>query len=294
MFLAGIDGGGTSTKLELRDMDNRLIRREKFGPFNINSIGEPAFRALMGKVFAACGDMADCAGLCVGAAGISNPRLRTVMEAELAKAGFAGRFLLVGDQEIALRGAMDTPGIALIAGTGSIAFGRNAAGETARSGGFGHLIDDGGSGYALGRDALSAVVRALDGRGKETALTKAVFDLLNISSLSEIVTFVYGKDTDKSKIARISLTAAECAGAGDEAALEILRRGAEELAQLVAAVQRKLNLGTCPIALLGGLLEMENPYRAEVAAVLNALGTPMAPAHDALWGAAQMAFELLK
>ena len=294
MFLAGIDGGGTSTKLELRDMDNRLIRREKFGPFNINSIGEPAFRELMAKVFAACGDMADCASLCVGAAGISNPRLRTVMEEELAKAGFAGRFLLVGDQEIALRGAMDTPGIALIAGTGSIAFGRNAAGETARSGGYGHLIDDGGSGYALGRDALSAVVRALDGRGKETALTKAVFDLLNISSLAEIVTFVYGKDTDKSKIARISLTVAECAGAGDEAALEILRRGAEELAQLVAAVQRKLNLGTCPIALLGGLLEMENPYRAEVAAVLNALGTPMAPAHDALWGAAQMAFELLK
>lgn len=294
MFLAGIDGGGTSTKLELRDMDNRLIRREKFGPFNINSIGEPAFRELMAKVFAACGDMADCASLCVGAAGISNPRLRTVMEEELAKAGFAGRFLLVGDQEIALRGAMDTPGIAVIAGTGSIAFGRNAAGETARSGGYGHLIDDGGSGYALGRDALSAVVRALDGRGKETALTKAVFDLLNISSLSEIVTFVYGKDTDKSKIARISLIVAECAGAGDEAALEILRRGAEELAQLVAAVQRKLNLGTCPIALLGGLLEMENPYRAEVAAVLNALGTPMAPAHDALWGAAQMAFELLK
>ena len=293
MFLAGIDGGGTSTKLELRDGENRLLRREKFGPFNINSIGERAFRQLLEEVFAACGDMADCACLCVGAAGISNPRVKAVMQEELDKAGFRGKLLMVGDQEIALRGAMDTPGIALIAGTGSIAFGRNAAGETARSGGYGHLIDDGGSGYALGRDALSAVVRALDGRGKETALTKAVFDLLDISSLSEIVTFVYGKDTDKSKIARLSLSVVECAGAGDQAAIEILRRGAAELAELVAAVQRKLDLSGCPVALLGGVLNFPNCYRETVSLALEDLGSPMEPQHDALWGAAQMAYEAL-
>ena len=293
MFLAGIDGGGTSTKLELRDGENRLLRREKFGPFNINSIGERAFRQLLEEVFAACGDMADCACLCVGAAGISNPRVKAVMQEELDKAGFRGKLLMVGDQEIALRGAMDTPGIALIAGTGSIAFGRNAAGETARSGGYGHLIDDGGSGYALGRDALSAVVRALDGRGKETALTKAVFDLLGISSLPEIVTFVYGKDTDKSKIARLSLSVVECAGAGDQAAIEILRRGAAELAELVAAVQRKLDLSGCPVALLGGVLKFPNCYRETVSLALEELGRPMEPQHDALWGAAQMAYEAL-
>ena len=293
MFLAGIDGGGTSTKLERRDGENRLLRREKFGPFNINSIGERAFRQLLEEVFAACGDMADCACLCVGAAGISNPRVKAVMQEELDKAGFRGKLLMVGDQEIALRGAMDTPGIALIAGTGSIAFGRNAAGETARSGGYGHLIDDGGSGYALGRDALSAVVRALDGRGKETALTKAVFDLLGISSLPEIVTFVYGKDTDKSKIARLSLSVVECAGAGDQAAIEILRRGAAELAELVAAVQRKLDLSGCPVALLGGVLNFPNCYRETVSLALEDLGSPMEPQHDALWGAAQMAYEAL-
>lgn len=293
MFIMGIDGGGTSTKIELRDPDNRLICREKFGPFNINSIGEAAFRDLLRQVFGFCGDMGQCAALCVGAAGVSNPLLRKVMREELEKAGFTGKLLLVGDQEIALRGAMDTPGIALIAGTGSIAFGRNAAGETARSGGYGHLIDDGGSGYALGRDALSAVVRALDGRGEETALTDAVFAQLGIHSLAEIVTFVYGKDTDKSKIAKISLTAVECAGAGDAAAREILRKGAEELAQLVAAVQRKLNLPGCSIALLGGLLNFPNPYRELAARELENLGQPVEPAHDALWGAAQMAFEAL-
>lgn len=293
MFIMGIDGGGTSTKIELRDPDNRLICREKFGPFNINSIGEAAFRNLLRQVFGFCGDMRLCTSFCVGAAGISNPLLREVMADELEKAGFRGKLTLVGDQEIALRGAMDTPGIALIAGTGSIAFGKNAAGETARSGGYGHLIDDGGSGYALGRDALSAIVRALDGRGEETSLTDAVFAQLDIHSLAEIVTFVYGKDTDKSKIAKVSLTAVECAGAGDVAALEILRKGAEELVQLVAAVQRKLDLPGCPIALLGGLLNFDNPYREMVARELENLGQPVEPAHDALWGAAQIAFEAL-
>lgn len=291
MFVAGIDGGGTSTKVELRSEDNRLIGRKKFGPFNMNSIGENGFRTLLQTVFADCGGMQDCGSLCVGAAGISNIKVRSILEEELQRAGFAGKLLLVGDQEIALRGAMEGPGIALISGTGSIAFGKNAAGETARSGGYGHLIDDEGSGYALGRDALSAVVRALDGRGEETALVEAVFDTLKIGNLQELVAFTYGKDTDKSKIARISLLAIRCAQEGDNVAEAILQRGAKELAVLVEAVQKKLQLPGCKIALLGGLIQEDNAYRRCVAGQLQALGIPVVPAQDALWGAAQMAFE---
>ena len=292
MFIAGIDGGGTSTKVELRTEAGRLIGRKKFGPFNMNSIGENGFRTLLQTVFSDCGGMQDCGSLCVGAAGISNERVRSVLDEELRRAGFSGKLLLVGDQEIALRGAMEEPGIALISGTGSIAFGKNAAGETARSGGYGHLIDDEGSGYALGRDTLSAVVRALDGRGEKTALVEAVFDTLKIGNLQELVAFTYGKDTDKSKIAKVSLLAVQCAQAGDETARAILRKGAEELAILVKAVQRKLDLPGCKIALLGGLIQEDNAYRRCVAERLQALGTPVAPEQDALWGAAQMAFEL--
>jgi len=74
MFIAGIDGGGTHTRLELRDMENNLIRHEEFGPFNLNAIGEAAFRSLLREVFAACGDMAQCSRICFGAAGISKTR----------------------------------------------------------------------------------------------------------------------------------------------------------------------------------------------------------------------------
>lgn len=292
MFIAGIDGGGTHTRLELRTSDNRLLKRREFGPFNLNAIGEAAFRQRLREVFAACGTMADCAKLCIGGAGISNPEVERILSEELKQAGFPGKRKLCGDQEIALRGAMDGPGAAVIAGTGSICFGKNADGVTARSGGYGHLIDDGGSGYALGRDVLSAAVRALDGRSADKAILSAVLDSLGVSDGAGIVAFVYGSATDKAAIAGFAAIALELAAAGNAAAADILDRGAEELFLLAAAVQRRLGLENCPIALLGGLLSEENSYRRRVEARLSQLGSVIFPAHDALWGAAQMAWEL--
>lgn len=291
MFAAGIDGGGTHTRIELRDMENRLLRRGEFGPFNLNAIGETAFRELLREVFAWCGGMESCARLCVGAAGISNPRVKQILEEELKDSGFRGIWKLCGDQEIALRGAMDGPGVAVIAGTGSICFGKNAAGETARSGGYGHLIDDGGSGYALGRAVFSSAVRALDGRLKDAALLQAVCARLE-GGPEKIVPFVYSPDTDKAAIARFAPVALELAQQGNPEAQRILEQEARELAALVAAVQERLCLSGCRIALLGGLLEKDNPYRRAVTGALASLGTVIAPAHNALWGAAQMAWEL--
>ena len=292
MVIAGIDGGGTHTRLELRDEENRLLSRTEFGPFNLNAIGEAAFRRLLRQVFAACGDMADCARLCVGGAGISNPAVGAILGQELERAGFSGMWKLCGDQEIALRGAMDGPGIAVIAGTGSICFGKNQAGQTARSGGFGHLIDDGGSGYALGRDVLSTAVQALDGRCPDTAILERVYHRLGREDPGAIVSFVYDETTDKAAIARFSSIALALAEEGNPTAQAILNRGAGELYALAAAVQRRLGLEGRPIALLGGLLSEKNPYRRAVARKLAGLGTVIYPAHDALWGAAQMAWEL--
>lgn len=291
MFVAGIDGGGTHTRLEIRNETNELVERAEFGPFNLNSIGEEAFRVLLREVFAYCGTMAECASLCVGAAGVSNPKVGEILGQELEKAGFRGKWILCGDQEIALRGAMDGPGVALIAGTGSICFGKNAAGETARSGGYGHLIDDGGSGYALGRDVLSAAVRTADGREDSPELLAGVYGKLGAGCPQDIVSFVYSPKTDKSAIAPFARLALDEAARGEPTAVRILDRGAVELAALVAAVQKNLGLSGCPIALLGGLIVGDNVYRRRVVERLHSLGTPIAPSHDALWGAAQMAWE---
>ena len=292
MFIAGIDGGGTHTRLELRDENNRFLRREEFGAFNLNSIGETAFRRLLRQVFAACGGMADCEKICIGAAGISNPAVREILSDELQAAGFTGKWKLCGDQEIALRGAMDCPGVAVIAGTGSICFGKNQDGQTARSGGYGHLIDDGGSGYALGRDVFHMAVRALDGREKDPAILEAVYARLKAEEPSAIVSFVYGPQTDKSAIAKFSSIALELAETGNAQAQAILNQGATDLYALVSAVQHRLGLEGQPIALLGGLICGDNCYRRTVVRALSPLGSVVSPAHDALWGAAQMAWEL--
>ena len=291
MFVAGIDGGGTHTRIELRDMENRLLRSGDFGPFNLNSVGEAAFRSLLREVFGWCGAMECCAKLCVGAAGISNPKVGRILEEELIQAGFKGRWKLCGDQEIALRGAMDGPGAVIIAGTGSICFGKNAAGETARSGGFGHLIDDGGSGYALGRAVLHNAVCAVDGRETDRAILRGVCDRLGTGP-EGIVPFVYSPQTDKAAVAKLCYVALELAEQGNEAAMAILRQGAAELSQMVAAVQARLEMPGCRVALLGGLLTEDNIYRQMVEEQLTPLGAVTEAAHSPIWGAAQMAWEL--
>lgn len=294
MFVAGIDGGGTHTRLELRDRENRFVCRKEFGPFNLNAIGEAAFRRLLRQVFEACGQMEECAGLCVGGAGVSNPDLGEILKQELERVHFQGSWKLCGDQEIALRGAMEGPGMVVIAGTGSICFGKNDQNQTARSGGFGHLIDDGGSGYFLGREVLALAVRQWDGRAPGREILDGVYRRLGKATPEAIVSFVYAPETDKAAIARFSSVALELAEQGNAAAVELLEKGARELYALVSAVQQRLNLQNCPIALLGGLLEKDNIYRRQAAQALSELGAVIYPQNDALWGAAQMAWELTR
>jgi N-acetylglucosamine kinase-like BadF-type ATPase len=235
--------------------------------------------------------MADCAALCIGAAGISNPRAGQLLAEALERDGFQGKWKLCGDQEIALRGAMDGPGIVVIAGTGSICFGKDASGRTARSGGYGHLIDDGGSGYALGRAVISCAVRCADGRLPRSGIFAAVCSRVK-GGVDGIVPFVYAPETDKAAIAQFAPIALEQAALGDREARRILRQEAAELAQMVAAVQERLAMPRCRIALLGGLITSENPYRQTVVEQLTELGTVVSAGHDALWGAAQMAWEM--
>lgn len=293
MLTVGVDGGGTSTRVELRD-GVHPARRMRFGAFNIASIGEEAFRGRVREVLAACGGAADMAALCVGGAGVSSSAMADILREELRISGFHGRLRLCSDFEIALRGAMDGPGAILIAGTGSVAYGEDASGRGVRVGGWGHLIDDEGSGYALGRDALSAAVMDADGRLHAPALRQAVFDALRVTDVAGVLNYVYYSGHDKSGIAAMARPLLACAEAGDEPSLCILRRGADALYALADALTRRLALPACRLALLGGLMEHDAVYRQIVQARLAQCAVLTAPAHDALWGAAQLAEEMVE
>ena len=140
MYVIGIDGGGTKTRLAVCAPDGTLLRRETLGAFNLSAIGEDGFRRRTEEILALCGDMRGCGAICVGGAGVSGAAAGEILRAELAAHGFAGKLLLCGDHEIALAGAMQTPGCVLIAGTGSVCYGKNAAGEAFRCGGGGFRL----------------------------------------------------------------------------------------------------------------------------------------------------------
>lgn len=295
MYVIGIDGGGTKTRVAVCAPDGTLLRRETLGAFNLSAIGEDGFRRRTEEILALCGDMRGCGAICVGGAGVSGAAAGEILRAELAAHGFAGKLLLCGDHEIALAGAMQTPGCVLIAGTGSVCYGKNAAGETFRCGGGGHIIDDPGSGYTLGRDALAAALRTEDGRLSENALHAAVMDAVGGHDIQGIFDFVYFSRRGKSDIAALAPLVLRCAEQGDAVSLAILRRGAAELARLVSAVTGRLGLEkTSPCALAGGLLAENNIYRRTVCEALAPFCRPAEPEHGALFGAVQLALAAVK
>jgi N-acetylglucosamine kinase-like BadF-type ATPase len=182
----------------------------------------------------------------------------------------------------------------LISGTGSVAIGRNNLGETFRCGGWGYLIGDEGSGYAIGRDILAAVARAQDRRSPATCLTGQVFDTLGLFSMEGPIHFVYDPASDKARIASLAPLLIPALEQGDETAGAIADKAAGELTLLAATVIDRLSLEAGKIAFTGSILTRFTAIRQKVEAAL-ALRYPklscIEPRQDAAMGAAAMAME---
>lgn len=293
-FIAGIDGGGTKTKVIIASPEGEFLQTQVFGPFNLNSIGAKQFSLLLDEICTWLNQQGECLALCIGSAGVSNQEMNHLVVEGMQRGGISN-WKLVGDQVIALTGALEgKPGIALIAGTGSICFGKNASGQFARSGGWGHLIGDEGSGYALGRDALSAVARAWDGWGEKTLLSELLASELGLDDQKKIISYTYGGD--KSRIAALSHLVEKAAAKADHVALGIICANAVQMTRLVGAVAQKLNLESPEVAMLGGLLENETMLRAQFQAEMAKQFPQMrciAPYRDAAAGAVMLAKEIL-
>lgn len=287
-FYAGIDGGGTQTRVVCASDQGEETK--VFGPFNLNSIGEKRFVQLLDEIGEYLSAKGRCLGLCIGSAGISNSTMAQLVADAMNRHGIHP-WKLVGDQEIALYGALEgEPGIALIAGTGSICFGRSAQGATARSGGWGHLIGDEGSGYALGRDALAAVAKEWDGYGQPTLLTGLLASELHLTTQREIISYTYGGD--KSRVAALSRLVERAGRQGDGVANRIIEKNASDMTALVGAVAKRLSMDETQVAMLGGMLEHDTLLRAafcqEMARTYPHI-TPVSPRRDPASGAVMLA-----
>lgn len=271
-YIVGLDGGGSKTAMEVLLSDGSR-RRETFGPLNPNGLPiqqvQETFLALFSYLGALPDGLSGCRYLCIASAGITNPDTALFFKEEAARCGFTGKLLLQGDHDAALAGALSGgDGMILVAGTGSIAFGR-AGEKTHRTGGGGHLIDDEGSGYAIGRDILAHLLRTLDQREGATALSALVEREMGISSSGEIIQFVYDPATGKKQIAALARLLPVALAVGDATAIEIANKAARELAALVLPIAKALDLPKGPLVLCGSIVTKDAFINAALMDILK-------------------------
>lgn len=294
LFL-GVDGGGSKTEAVVVDEHGGLCGRGHSSSSNFRAVGvERAIHhlgAAIEEALASAGGVSPLASAWFGLAGIHRAEDAEVLSPRLQR--FARDVSLTNDAELVLAGLGSGPGVALIAGTGSIALGRGTTGQIVQVGGWGHLIGDEGSAYDLGRQALQAAARAADGRGPATALLELALRHWALTEPREIVERVYLAQ-EKAHIAALARGALALARNGDPVARAIRRHACAELASAAIAALDALHLSmtAIPLALGGGLLMHEPDMRAAVIRRIRrrrTLGRVTIVTEPALWAARALA-----
>ena len=256
-YFLGMDGGGTRTAAALADERGRVLARAEAGPSNPHKVGFEAaqrelLRAARRAVRQAHLKPRALDAVCVGLAGVARPPVHRRLLAWLRQSIPARFHLLTSDAAIALEAALgDSPGIIVISGTGSIAYGRDERGRALRSGGWGTLLDDAGSGYDLGRKAIASALRAFDGRGRRTRLEAKICRALRLRDVTEVVL----RPLAPREIAALFPLALEAAREGDSVARELCEEAGQQLAELALALVRRFGWRrrAVPIAGAGGV-----------------------------------------
>ena len=196
------------------------------------------------------------AAICLGIAGVDRAEDAAVVRAIMRRIGYKAKCLVVNDALVALEaGAPQQPGVVVIAGTGSIAYGRNARNQAARSGGWGYVLGDEGSGYWIGRAALRAVLRESDRRGPATDLTPLLLRYYGVGRAQDLIHQVYHGTLRPAAIAALAQCVMTAFSSGDAVAIGILRAAADELESSALSVARRLDLigSEYPFVLSGGI-----------------------------------------
>ena len=257
-YYLGIDGGGTKTTCAVGD-DSSVLATASAGPSNIVRVGEATTReSLHQAVRQACA----AAGItpsqvlrtCVGGSGAARPELAAIVREFLAEM-LSTPVDVVGDMQIALEAAFDQgPGVIVIAGTGSIAYGRDRQRKTVRAGGWGFAIGDEGSAHWIGRAAVIALLRASDQNeaAGDSALAAALFRAWGVRSLSDLARAANSVPPPDFSALFPAVLATK-----DELAAQVLRSAGRELAQVAdIAISRlfaKAEPGPVPVGMVGGV-----------------------------------------
>ena len=251
----GWDGGGTRTTVLLTDRNGKALGQAQFGPLNLNGNSKATVSGTVRDAVSFMLEHGRVTALVIGMAGISNRAAVDFITHAVRAAGYGGPLRIVGDQEIALEGALEGPGAVLISGTGSVCCGRNEAGEFFRSGGYGWIIDDLGSGYAIGHDILTAAVRDEDGRGGPTCLKQMALEAVGAKDIPGLITWLYGPSGSKKEIAALATLLRPALAQSDAAALRIAEKASADLADMVTALWHRAGLTKGELVFSGSIPE---------------------------------------
>ncbi|MGA2413157.1 MAG: BadF/BadG/BcrA/BcrD ATPase family protein [Candidatus Sulfotelmatobacter sp.] len=263
-YYLGIDGGGSKTTCAVGD-ETALLATVTTGPSNIIRVGEPRAReSLHEAISQACAaahiDPAQITQACIGVAGAAREEVSGAVRKIVADL-IPGKIEVVGDMEIAMEAAFgEGPGVIVIAGTGSIAYGRDAQGRTARAGGWGFAVSDEGSAHWIGRAAVAGLLRAIDdgeiadrSMAETTPFFRALRETWNVRSIDELVS----KSNSNPDFAALFPAVLAAADAGDAVAPRVLALAGAKLAHLAGIVARRLfdatDASSASLAIAGGV-----------------------------------------
>lgn len=282
-LVLGVDGGGSRSTAVLAVVEPsgcRELGRGDGGPANAVAPGFTAaaanLAASIDAAFAASGlARAPVAAACLGLAGAGSQQVAEQWVAWAGGRGLATRLEVMPDGLPALP---DSGGLLVIAGTGSIVWGRQPDGRIERCGGRGGLMGDEGSGWAIAITGLRAVLRMADGWGDETRLLAAAVARFAVSEASELPAVLAQPATSRGEIAAFAVDVVAAANAGDRVAREIVAAAASDLGRQAIAVGRRIGVlaDGYPLHVAGGVLCHASAVRTGLVAALEAAG--LAPA----------------
>ena len=254
----GIDGGGSKTSCLIGD-ETSVLGTGTGGASNVVRVGEAQAReSLAGAIRQACTvarlNPSQIGGVCVGLAGAGRPEISELVKRIVSEL-VPGKVEVVGDNVITLEAAFGGgPGVIVIAGTGSIAYGRNRDGQTARAGGWGFAISDEGSGHWIGRTAVAAALGAWDEKPQqEVRLIEMVMKSWSLRTIEQLVPAANA--TPPPDFAALFPAVLSLADSGDHIARDVLTQAGTQLANLARILLRRLfpHAEAVPVAMSGGV-----------------------------------------
>jgi len=276
-FFIGIDGGGTKTRCVLTDDHLKVIQTEESSAANPLAVGfgeaaECLFGLIAGILEKEKLKIDKIKFIGIGLAGVgrieNKERLQKILLEKFSPVqDIVHKIKIFTDAEIALEGAfIGKAGAILIAGTGSIIYGKDERGKIFRSGGLGKIIGDEGSGYSIGKKGLTEAAKYFDGRGKETLLVKKISEQFGVHDSDQLTNKIYTRNFDIASTAKLVI---DCADEGDDTCKNILDQESDELILHITALMNKMNVNELDLCFSGSLLTNTNYYSELVQAKIT-------------------------